>query len=61
MISTIKEGGSFTPREDKCRHCGEHIGWILDLVGEVVALGVCDKEECRKREEFRKREEKQNE
>jgi len=30
------------PREDVCAICGVHIGWILDEVGEMVALGRCD-------------------
>jgi hypothetical protein len=38
------------PREDKCRHCGAHIGYILHPMGEFAALGCCDKLECRKKE-----------
>jgi hypothetical protein len=51
MISTTtptEEGGY--PREDKCRHCGAHIGYILHPMGEFAALGCCDKLECRKKE-----------
>ena len=38
------------PREDVCRHCGEHIGWIMAPWGEEFALGVCDEKECREKE-----------
>jgi hypothetical protein len=52
IASIAKAGGSSVyPREDKCRFCGGHIGWILDPVGEVVALGVCDKPECKEKAE----------
>lgn len=33
------------PKEDKCRKCGAHIGWILQPMGELVALGIC--EDCK--------------
>jgi hypothetical protein len=33
------------PKEDNCRKCGAHIGWIMTEFGEAVALGICD--ECR--------------
>jgi hypothetical protein len=46
--SPSEEGGY--RREDVCRHCGEHIGWILHPFGEFAALGCCDKLECRKKE-----------
>lgn len=49
MITTIEEGGNY-PREDVCRHCGEHIGNIMNPMGEMFALGVCDKKECREKE-----------
>jgi hypothetical protein len=39
------------PKEDKCRHCGAHIGWMLDPMAEMLALGVCDKKECQEKEE----------
>ena len=29
------------PREDRCRHCGAHIGTILSPAGETFALGIC--------------------
>jgi hypothetical protein len=35
------------PKEDKCRYCGEHIGWMLNPIAEGLALGLCDKPECR--------------
>jgi hypothetical protein len=50
MISTTEQGGGAYRREDKCRHCGEHLGWIMDPIGEMLALGCCDKKECRKKE-----------
>jgi hypothetical protein len=51
--SQTEEGGY--PREDKCRHCGEHIGWILDpVVGEALALGLCEKKECKEKEKKRR-------
>lgn len=31
------------PREDKCRVCGAHIGFILHPIAEALALFVCDK------------------
>jgi hypothetical protein len=31
------------PREDKCKICGEHLGWIMNEMGEGVALGDCGK------------------
>ncbi len=36
------------PKEDVClrkvdgKVCGQHIGWILDPMGEKFALGICD-------------------
>lgn len=30
------------PREDVCRCCAAHIGWVLAPIGEIVALGVCE-------------------
>lgn len=33
------------PREDKCKVCGDHIGWILNEIGEAMALGLCDKQD----------------
>lgn len=50
MIATTETGGGTYRREDVCRHCGEHIGWILDAMGEMLALGCCDKKECRKKD-----------
>lgn len=38
------------PKEDKCRYCGAHIGWMLHPVAEMLALGVCDKKECREKQ-----------
>jgi len=34
------------PREDRCRFCGAHIGWVANELGEMFALGVCDRKEC---------------
>lgn len=45
MISTFDEGPRY-PRRDTCRYCGEELGWIMQPMGERVALGVCDKPEC---------------
>jgi hypothetical protein len=39
------------PKEDKCRHCGMHIGWILHPMAEALALGVCEKPTCQEKEE----------
>jgi hypothetical protein len=30
------------PREDKCKVCGAHIGWIMNEAGEPFALETCD-------------------
>ena len=30
------------PREDVCRKCGAHVGWIVSELGEMFALGLCD-------------------
>lgn len=30
------------PRENKCKRCGAHIGWILGPEGELFALPLCD-------------------
>jgi len=38
------------PKEDKCRHCGAHIGWMLHPMAEMLALGVCDKKECQEKD-----------
>lgn len=47
-INVFNEGGY--PKEDKCKYCGEHLGFILELMGEMVALGCCDKPECKEKE-----------
>ena len=39
------------PKEDKCRHCGQHLGWMLDPIGEMLGLGLCNKPECKEKEE----------
>jgi hypothetical protein len=44
------------PKEDKCRHCGAHIGWMLHPMAEMLALGVCDKKECQEKDKQRKEE-----
>lgn len=31
------------PKEDVCRHCGTHIGWIMSPNGDAMALGICDR------------------
>lgn len=54
MISKIEEGGSY-PREDKCKYCGAHIGYILNQMGEMMALGVCDKPECQQKKKGKKK------
>lgn len=43
MIAEIEAPGNYPayPREDKCRICGDHIGWITSEIGEGVALGDC--------------------
>jgi hypothetical protein len=50
--------GAEYPREDKCKHCGTHIGWILHPLAEALALEVCDKQECleKKRKESHEKE-----
>ncbi len=57
MISTFEGGGTY-PREDKCKYCGDHIGWILHPLAEAMALEVCDKPECikKRRQEMHQRE-----
>jgi hypothetical protein len=37
------------PREDKCKICSVHLGWIMNEMGEMVALGLCEKPECQKK------------
>jgi len=34
------------PKEDKCRICGVHLGWMLSPVGEAFGLGLCEKPTC---------------
>jgi len=34
------------PKEDKCHYCGQHLGYIMNPIGEMVALGLCEKPEC---------------
>jgi len=47
-VSETEEGGY--PKEDKCRHCGKHLGWIMSPMGEMVALGLCEKKKCRNKD-----------
>lgn len=37
------------PKEDKCRYCGEHVGWIMHPMAEALALGCCDKQKCQEK------------
>lgn len=39
------------PRRDKCRYCGEKLGWVMHPIGEAMALGVCDKPKCQKKKQ----------
>lgn len=34
------------PKEDTCRVCGVHIGWILHPLAEALALRLCEKQTC---------------
>jgi hypothetical protein len=55
MISSVDPEGAGKAIEDKCRHCGEHLGYAMPG-WEVLMLGCCDKPECRKKEEEQRRE-----
>jgi hypothetical protein len=43
------------PKEDVCRYCGAHVGWMLHPVAEMLALGVCDKKECQEKSKQERR------
>lgn len=34
------------PKEDKCRYCGQHLGWAIGPIGEALMLELCEKPEC---------------
>lgn len=53
MIAALEEGPTY-PRRDKCRHCGEKLGWVMGPIGEAFALGCCNKKECQEKEKKRR-------
>lgn len=42
------------PKEDKCRICGVHLGWMLSSIGEAISLGLCEDPQCQQIDQARK-------
>ena len=49
MIMIPNEQTDEYPQEDKCKYCGQHLGWVTCEFGEMFRLGVCEKPECQEK------------